>query len=197
MVYNFRNLILLVSAFSVFFNALLSAEINEKDRELNKNIRNYIPVYSTAKRIPWHYWSGNYKFVIDLINNEKIKPNPPSDLQNTFLGYRNKETKIKITCYKIEPPYNHIKERYNLGTFNIREFDEVIPFRVRGMEASNELEIRLSVKRDKLNIGVVDSGKMLGLFKKYSPMRVFLVDMDVRYKDYHGVGRNKEYSLDG
>jgi hypothetical protein len=96
-----------------------------------------------------------------------------------FLGYKNRDTKVKVTCNRLDPAYDRILGTYDLGVFDVKEFGTVIPFNIPDQNYSNKLDIYLAIKRDMLDIEVTDSGKFMGMFKSYGPSRVLNIDFRI------------------
>lgn len=161
-----------------YLSSNLLGYISEQDKICNRNMRAFTPIYCNTKRIPWDVWSENYEFVIDLVSDEKVEPKPASDLKNTFLGFRNNQTRIKVYCLKMDPSTKHILDRIDIGTYNVDEFKKVVPFNVGGRgRGQRVLDLNLEVKREKLDLEVLESDEPFGLFKKYAPVKIYSVSM--------------------
>ena len=48
-----------------------SGILTESDKQLNKNIKTFTPVYCGVRQVPWEYWGRRYEFVISLVNEDR------------------------------------------------------------------------------------------------------------------------------
>lgn len=174
-----KNIFFSVIFLTSFSSFSLCGEILEGDIVLNEHIVNFTPIYCTQKKIPLTYWKSKFEFMVELVHAEKLKPTPPSDIKNTFLGYKNPDTKIKVFCNRIDPVSGRVLGTYDLGIFQVQELNKVISFKLPDVGVSGAMNVFLSIKRDMLNIKVKDSGKFMGMFKSYTPSRVFNVDFQI------------------
>ena len=156
------------------------ALISEHDKQLNQNIKTYTPIYCSVKRVPWEFWGRKYEFALHVVDNELAKPNPVSEINSNFIGYKNKSTKINVVCHKLDPMYSRVLSTDVIATFNVDECDETFNYIIEDLGKPDPVQISLSVRRDKKDIEVIDSGKFMSLFKSYNPARIFNVSFDVK-----------------
>lgn len=171
--------ILILSFLSIFTSQAFSV-VSEQDRRLNKNIETFTPVYTAVKRIPWEFWGRKYLFEIQLTNREELTPKPSSDINFAFIGYKNKNTKVRVVCHKLDPMYSRILSTDVIGSFSIDDFSTILNYTIPAPTAPELVEISLSIARDKHNIKVMESGRIMNLFKTYEPARIFNVRFKVK-----------------
>lgn len=174
--------------FFVFFYCIIlfvfgaceaGAILSRQDKQLNENLDHFIPIYTDSKRVSWNFWSSKYEFVLSLLNSEKLNPRPPSDIKNIFLGYSNFQTKVKVVCNTLHPIYENVIAEEVVGVFDIKDSNTLIPYKIEGLPQNNEVNLLFSIKRDMLDVKVLDSGKWFGMFKTYAKTRIFNVNLKV------------------
>ena len=156
------------------------AIISEQDKQLNKNINAFTPIYCSVKRVPWEFWGRKYEFALQVMDSEPVKPNPVSEINSSFIGYKNKATKIKVVCHKLDPIYSRVVATDVLGVFDVDELDETLHYTIKDLGKPDPVQISFSVHRDKRDIEVIDSGKFMHIFKAYNSARIFNVSFDVK-----------------
>lgn len=173
-----------VSLFILFLISLIpspaSALLSESDRQLNKHIKTFVPVYCNARRIPWEYWGKKFEFVVSLVNDENASPQPPSDLSHEFIGYKNKRTKLNICCNKLDPLSDRLLSSQIIKTLDIDDFSTSFVYLFDDLGPQKKVEISLSIARDMHNIEVIESRTNLKIFKKCKPTRIFNVSFNIK-----------------
>lgn len=157
-----------------------SAILSDTDKQLNKNIKTFTPIYCGTSRIAWEYWGKKYEFVISLDDDEKLPLKPPSDLSNEFLGYKNKNTKLKVLCNRLDSVFNRLISSNVIATFDIDDLSKKIVYSINGLGPHKKVEITVSIARDMHNIEIIESRTNLRIFKKYKPVRIFNVSFSVK-----------------
>lgn len=174
------NISLLIFLFISLFSSHASALLSESDRQLNKNIKFFVPIYCNAKTIPWEYWGKKYEFVITLADDEKASPKPPSNISNEFLGYKNKNTKLNLFCNKRDPISDRVLSSQLIETFDIDELSKSLVYLITDVGPQKKVKISISIARDMHNIEVVESRTTLKIFKTYKPTRIFNISFDIK-----------------
>lgn len=180
--------------FFLMANADVFAILTENDKQLNKNIKTFIPVYCSTKSIPWEYWGKKYEFALSLNEEECLLPAPSSDLSNEFLGYKNKNTQLKLLCNKLDPTFGRLISSQVIETFEIDDFSKKFIFLIKDLGPQKKVEISISVARDMHNIEVTESRHYMKFFKEYKPARIFKASLNVR--DASGTDTISTFSKD-
>lgn len=186
--------LLLGAIFVLLAGSSASAVLTESDKQLNKNIRTFTPVYCGVKRIPWEYWGRRYEFEISLVDDEKATPRPMSDLSNEFLGYKNKKTELQLICNKLDSSFDRLVSSKVIEIFEIDDFSKKLVYLINDIGPQKKVEITISVERDMRNIEVVESRSNLKIFKKYKAARIF--DVDFLVKEASELNTISAYSKD-
>lgn len=176
------NVSLLIILFIFLFSSHASALLSENDKQLNKHIKTFTPIYSNTKRIPWDYWGKKFEFILSLVNDQNSSPQPPSDLSHEFLGYKNKNTKLNILCNKLDPISDRLISSQIIKTLDIDDSSQSFTFLVNDLGPQKKIEISISIARDMHNIEVLQSRTRTNLkpFRTCKPTRIFNISFDVK-----------------
>lgn len=161
-------------------SSIASAILNDNDKLLNKNIKNFPPIYCNTKTIPWEYWGKKFEFMINLSDDEDTSPKPLSEPLNEFLGYKNKNTKLNILCNKHDPITNRLLSSQIIRTLDIDELSKSFIYLINDAGPQKKVEISIAVERTMHDIEVTESRTNLKLFKSYKPSRIFNISFNVK-----------------
>lgn len=178
--YQSYKIFIFSSLFILLTSLTASAIITENDKQLNKNIKAFIPIYSNVQRISWEFWGKKYEFFLSLTNDEKISPTPPSSLSKEFLGYKNAHTKLNVLCNKLDPMFNRLLSSKVIETLDIDNFSKTFIHVLDDIGPYKKVAITISMARDMHDIEVIESKANMKIFRTYKPARIFDIHFSIK-----------------